>query len=219
MGICSLCLQKVVEASLHALSARSELLPSNCEKKLRSREDPASYVRTASISATAAAENTGNRGHSLCLCVLRGGWHVFVSRRLPSSSPLSCRWCLDSPSLSGNDSLNWYLSKARLAQRAIMPTIDANMEHEANKEARTAPSLHFVGSIGVTGLWAAFAKRVAACKESKEFTVCKHLRFSARFPRHVDHATTQRRCTCANLPRRSLPLNCKHSLWLELLPL
>lgn len=98
------------------------------------RKCPLSYVWIVSTAVTAAAEDTGSGWHSLRLCALRPEWHVFDSRRLPSSSPSRCRQCRESLSLSGDDSPNRCLSEVTFVQRATTPTSDANREPKAKKK-------------------------------------------------------------------------------------
>lgn len=178
--------QKTVEAPLHALSARSEALLANCEK-LRSEEDTASYARIASSRQLRRPEDADGGRHSLRLC-------PFVSRRLPSSSPLRC---LDSSLLSGEKPPNRCFSRKQLAT----PTWNV-MQTEActAPSSRSSSSSCFVSieSLGLRegapaplesrGLWAAFAQPAADCKIIKSvhrLQMCPPLRLvsSPRWPR------------------------------------
>lgn len=139
-GYIFLCLQKSLETSLQALSARSEPILVNWEK-LWSRKYPASCARTVSTAAMAAAEFAGGRWHSSRFCALRWGLHAFISRRLPSCSPWRCRRCRDSPLWSGDDSPNQCLNDVRFSRKSDQP--DQRHRHGTQSKHKSAHGTEF----------------------------------------------------------------------------
>lgn len=110
-------------------------------------------------------------------------------------------------------------AQAKLDFRADGDHADQRRRHEASKEARAASSSHsslcFVG-IGNPDLRAATDPTSCILRGVKSVSrLQKHVRLSARFPRHAGHETTKC-CANLNLPRRKPPLNWTCSPWSKL---
>ncbi|KAM7292566.1 hypothetical protein ISCGN_025704 [Ixodes scapularis] len=146
-GTCLSSLQKPVEASLHASSARSEPLLANCEK-LQSKKDPATYGPYRQLRRPGG-------GRRRWAAFLYGYTHSVedgtLDSRLPSSSPSRCQRRRYFPLLSGDDSPNLCSSEVDFRARATSSTRHRHgSRSKQSSHERTVPSSR--SSLSVVGM-------------------------------------------------------------------